>query len=111
MRYDIFCFIAGNQSTFPIKIDKTGRVGHLKPAIKAEKAALKDIDASLLKLYQVEVDESCNKTQRINELKQLSQRLGECASQSFREFSEEALLRGCNTLSLCRFPKVSLWQR
>jgi len=75
MRYDIFCFIPGDQSTFPIKIDETERVGHLKTAIKAEKAAHKIVDTSSLKLYRVQVDESCNKAQRINELERLSQEL------------------------------------
>jgi hypothetical protein len=52
--YTIFCLLEGRGGPFPIDINETQTVAHLKKEIKKEKAvALADVDADDLKLYHV----------------------------------------------------------
>lgn len=54
----LICFVQGNASTntFPIDIDGSKLVGHLKKAIKMEKQIdFADVDADKLRLWKVEI--------------------------------------------------------
>jgi hypothetical protein len=50
--YTIFCLFEDRGGPFPVDIDETRTVGHLKKAIKQEKPVdLADVDADHLNLY------------------------------------------------------------
>jgi hypothetical protein len=51
----LFCWVQGNDhgQIFPLDIRGIATVGHLKEAIKKEKAAFKQVDADTLKLWKV----------------------------------------------------------
>jgi hypothetical protein len=52
--YTIFCLFEDRGGPFPVDIDETRTVGHLKKAIKQEKPVdLADVDADHLNLYHV----------------------------------------------------------
>ena len=50
----IYCAILGDNTAFPIDIDPTMTVGHLKVEIKRSKHTLDSIDADILRLFWVE---------------------------------------------------------
>jgi hypothetical protein len=56
--YTIFCLLEGQgRDAFPVDIDKTRTVGHLKNAIKSEKPVdLAAVDPDHLKLYYVNLE-------------------------------------------------------
>jgi len=59
MSYTFLCFLIGDRATFPVDIEQTKLVGHLKKEIKKEiPNTLNHIDAKDLTLYKVEVDAS-----------------------------------------------------
>ena len=82
MPYNIFCFIPGDHSTFPVSIDETELVGNLKKEIKAEN--METLAHLGFKLYQAALDESYNKMMCISELNRLSQHLDECTELNAR---------------------------
>jgi hypothetical protein len=52
--YTIFCLLEGRGGPFPVDINETQTVAHLKDAIKTKKSvALADVDADDLTLYHV----------------------------------------------------------
>ena len=58
MPSEVFCFIPGEDSSFPVKIDETESVGTLKEEIKAAKhPELEHVAANKLTLYKVEIED------------------------------------------------------
>jgi uncharacterized protein YbdZ (MbtH family) len=56
MSITLFCLVQGAPTAFPVDIDSSLTVGHLKKAIKAEKANdFANIDADRLRLWKVEI--------------------------------------------------------
>jgi len=54
--YTIFCFLIGEDSAFPIEIERNKTFGHLKDKIKEKKGnRLANFDANELKLYQLDI--------------------------------------------------------
>ena len=72
----VWCFLVGGDRTFPVDIDETQTVGHLKRAIKEE--MYYSAPAFDLTLYQVAIDQSHDRTTRISKLKKLSEDLHKC---------------------------------
>ena len=56
MQCKMFCMIISSGSTFPVKIDETKTVDHLKDAIKKKENELRTVDADTLTLYRVEIE-------------------------------------------------------
>ena len=54
MTYTLCCIVFGESHPFPVDINETLTVGHLKKLIKEERPSLVD-DATRLTLYQVEI--------------------------------------------------------
>jgi len=53
---DIFCVIEGQTTSFPVEIESTKTVGHLKKAIKADQSPdFDDINAKNLTLWRVSI--------------------------------------------------------
>jgi len=80
MPRDIFCFILGDHSTFPVNFDGTELVDDLKKIKIETEPSLDATDAHALTLYQVALDESCayDKKTRMSELERLFHHLNEC---------------------------------
>jgi hypothetical protein len=56
MSITLFCLVQGAPTAFPVDIDSSLTVGHLKDAIKAKKANdFANIDADRLRLWKVEI--------------------------------------------------------
>ena len=83
-----WCFIIGDIETWPVKIDFTETVSHLKKEIKQENP---DLNTPGVTLYRAAVDESINKQRenRMNEPNRLCQDLKEC-----KELDDEQHLLG-----------------
>jgi len=59
MSYTIWCFLPGCRSAFPVDIEETRTVAHLKDAIKAKLTnTLATVDSHALSLYHINVEES-----------------------------------------------------
>jgi hypothetical protein len=80
--YTIFCLLEDRGGPFPVDIDQTRTVGHLKDAIKEKKVAdLAGVDADHLNLYHVNLkyNEKLDKKARndqVNEALQIVDPLG-----------------------------------
>src|SRR5258708_32962766 len=75
---DIFCFVDGDDATFPVTFNAAQTVGRLKEAIRTAKSPkLDDIAADELKLYriEIEIEKARYKKTRIDELNRLFQNL------------------------------------
>jgi len=78
MSHPVWCFLVGGTDIFPVDIDQTKTVGHLKDEIKTkQQQKLDHIDATDLKLYRVEIEDSHATVQIIAQLNQFSQNLNE----------------------------------
>ncbi|KAF9344229.1 hypothetical protein BGX34_005868 [Mortierella sp. NVP85] len=56
MDLTVFCITEGAETSFPVDIEPTKTVGHLKDAIKTKKATVfKDVDADQLTLWRVSI--------------------------------------------------------
>ena len=76
MSNPVWCFLVGGAHVFPVDINRTETVGHLKDGIKAERQKeLARIDADELTLYRVEIDDSHTTVQVIAQLNQITQNL------------------------------------
>ena len=74
-------YFAGESTVFSVNIDETRTMRDLKQAIKAAtKPTLTGVDANVLTLYRVAIDDPVNRkvNEYIKELKRLSQNLKEC---------------------------------
>jgi hypothetical protein len=83
MSNTVWCFLVGDTTIFPVDIDQTKTVGHLKEAItQKNRQRLADVDPDHLTLYRVEIDNeiSRNKISRINALTLQSLSLNEDAA-------------------------------
>jgi hypothetical protein len=79
MSNTVWCFLVGERTIFPVDIDQTKTVGHLKEAITQKKRQrLGDVDPDHLTLYRVVIDGSLDQGPLIDELNRLSQNLQEC---------------------------------
>jgi hypothetical protein len=97
--YSIYCLLEGLGSPFPVDIDKTRTVGHLKQEIKKEKAvALAGVDADNLNLYHVTIP-STNQQVYTEE-----------ANKIFKDLSNHTPLNPSDTLSAIEggFPERTL---
>jgi len=75
MSYTFLCFLIGGRATFPVDIEQTKLVGHLKEEIKKKiPNQLNHIDPEHLTLYQVEVDAS-HKPTYLRQLDEISKTL------------------------------------
>ena len=71
---EVSCFIPGNENTFTVDVEMTGKVHSLKKRIKHEKPiTFTDVEADHLVLYQVTIEEDLDKEQCIEKLEKLSQ--------------------------------------
>jgi len=76
MSATIWCFLVGGPNIFPVDIDATKTVGHLKIKIKeGNPVDLKNLDPVYLTLYRLEVDDSDDEPNHVNHLNQLAQNL------------------------------------
>jgi hypothetical protein len=76
MQYTIFCILPDGNSAFPVDIEDTKTVGHLKKEVKAEKQPeLDDFAANALTLYHIDVDIS-NKKEYIEKVNRVALDLG-----------------------------------
>jgi len=70
MSVTIWCFLAKGEHIFPVDIDETKTVGHLKAKIKEQMSPILDhIAAFSLRLYEVGTPKSDTKQKRISYLK------------------------------------------
>ena len=76
-----WCYFAGESTVFSVNIDEARTISDLKQAIKtATKPTLAGVDADVLTLYRVAIDDPVNRkvNEYIRDLKRLSQNLKEC---------------------------------
>jgi Crinkler effector protein N-terminal domain len=108
--YTLWCTVIGETTQFSVKIDKTGSVDELKDVIKKKKEPRLDaFVADSLKLYQVKVDGSLARQERMSELARLSRNLHECTElvdeeQQLSEIFGEGSLQGKTYYTLVRLP-------
>jgi len=77
-RYNLSCFLVGDDAIFKVKIDHQDEVGNLINKIRKAQPTLADIRPSSITLYMAEIDTPLDTMGRINELKRRSQNLSEC---------------------------------
>jgi hypothetical protein len=77
--YNIGCLLQGRSDPFPVNIDETQTVGHLKKEIKKENSeALAAVDAMELKLYSVNItSDEPNKQNYTKQVDNIFQNLSE----------------------------------
>ena len=79
MSTTIWCCIIGHDKTFPVEINPTLSVAHLKQQIKEAKSPrLNHVPADDLVLYRTKIDNPIKAGVRIMELRRLSRNLEEC---------------------------------
>jgi hypothetical protein len=78
--YNIVCLLQGRSDPFPVNIDETQTVGHLKKEIRKENSeALAAVDAVELKLYYINItSDEPNKQNYTKQVDNIFQNLSEC---------------------------------